>query len=308
MVKIRAKGRVMEKIEANFSPTPILQDLNIGFVGASKTGTSLAQYFLLHNLKVKGFYSYNSASALESAKLTGSLAFPDLASVVAANQIIFVTTKDDYLEPMWQQILQLVPAIRENKYFFHCSGSSSSEIFTAQAELPYHSASFHPAHIFTTKTTVISPQTYFTLEGDVKAITVAMELLNHTTNPYFIINKEDKVAYHLACYLASGGIMAILSWIKQLVGEKLPLGLFTNLSKQMLSNNAPEEIIVSGPLARADYLTMTKHFNSVNIMDKQLLAGLLLKLIPYAKLSEKQKQTLTDFILLTKDSQDHQIL
>lgn len=96
-------------------------------IGAGKVGTSLGLYFFDNNhISLEGYYSKSKKSADYSAGLTNTKSFKNLKELVDNCNIIFITTTDDQILNVWEDLKKYNIA---GKIICHCSGSLNSQIF-----------------------------------------------------------------------------------------------------------------------------------------------------------------------------------
>lgn len=263
--------------------------MKIGFIGAGKVGFSLGRYFLEKSISINGYYSRNLISAEEAANFTKSLCFKDLGELVSICDIIFITTPDDVIQEVWNNIKQL-PI--ENKVICHCSGSLTSVIFEGIAEHKAYGYSLHPLYAISSKMESYKSleKAYFTLEGDKDRIEIVENLLNRLENPYQIISKKDKALYHIAAVTVSNQVIAL---VNQGVESLQKCGFVRNdafkalwpLVKGNLESiyNKGIEQALTGPIERNDIGTIKKHLNTLEEQDKLIYTLLSLKLVSIAE-------------------------
>ncbi|HLX55292.1 MAG TPA: DUF2520 domain-containing protein, partial [Aquella sp.] len=191
----------------------------LGFIGASKTATGLANYFRsFPNIEIVGFYSRNLDSSIESATITDSKFFEDPTTILTQSDIIFIGVNDDSIGMTASKLANDYKALIQQQLFCHFSGRMSSMVLKNAWIGNY--ASMHPIFSFSSKQH-FKPNTLaqckFTLEGD--NLDKLINLLEYTKNQYYIIKAEDKLNYHLACVLASSGVLGVIAWSNQLLSK-----------------------------------------------------------------------------------------
>ena len=96
-------------------------------IGAGKLGSSLGLYFFDKDyINLEGYYSRSKKSADYSAQLTNTKSFSNIEQIVDNCNIIFITTTDDQIINVWDQLKEYK---LKNKIICHCSGSLNSENF-----------------------------------------------------------------------------------------------------------------------------------------------------------------------------------
>lgn len=255
----------------------------IGFIGASKTGTVLGRYFNAKGLTIVGFYSINKESIQETINLIGCKSYTDLNQLVSLCDIVFITTKDDKIAMIWEQIDKKLLA---NKLICHCSGLLTSDIFKSN---PGYSASCHPMSSFNDKNMdILNLQNVnFAVEGSTQGLKILKQIFFITNNAFILLDKNKKIQYHIACVTMTSFYIGLLSFAKNLFKDAIIeenvqsnklLTDFTAGIIQKIVNGQSTNNIVTGPLVRGDINTLNQHLNVLQGEDK-LLYQLLSKQI-----------------------------
>lgn len=274
--------------------------ITIGFIGASKTGTNLAKYFKLRSLNVLGFYSLHADSALESANITNTQVFDTIDDLVYSCDLIFITVDDANINKV---VLSVYKAFNKfntsdkaisHKYLCHCSGFYNSELLHYNdsklgiSTHTIHLGSMHPLFSFYNKNMPIDKlhQALFTIEGDANYITLITQIMQHLQNPFFLINKTDKIKYHLSCVLLSSGILSILSIVENLVTDipNFPIDKALELSHDVINNYATTldiHTVLTGPIKRQDTNVINQYYNILDMKQSKLWSSLVDTLLPY---------------------------
>jgi len=253
--------------------------MKIGFIGAGKVGTSLGNFFSQKGLSVSGYYSRTRSSSERSARLTGSVLFEDLDSVIKSSEVVFITTGDDAI-PEVVNLLGQSPDLNENHTFVHTSGALSSDVFKLLEKSGCGVASLHPIMTFSEVTTPIKDleMTKFTLEGNNSGKVEIQKILRTTNNEFFIIDKESKILYHAAaCVLSNYMVTLIDSGFQMLkkagIDQEKISPAFLPLITATLNNVKKRGTVdaLTGPMVRGDENTISKHLDAIkSIMPEYL--------------------------------------
>jgi predicted short-subunit dehydrogenase-like oxidoreductase (DUF2520 family) len=143
-----------------------------------------------------------------------------------------------------------------------------------------HILSFHPLQSFSyPDTSVVSVKgSVFTLEGDASALTIAYQLVEDLGGQPVIIQKHQKALYHAGACVASNYFVSNVHFAVALLkaagfttetaqSALLPLirGTLQNLG------SAPISQALTGPIARGDTDTITKHLLAMSHISPELL-------------------------------------
>lgn len=241
--------------------------MKIGFIGAGKVGTGLGIYFKNHGYMLSGYYSKTALSAETAAIATQSKFYQKDEELVCDSDIIFITTSDDQIETVCQSLANR-KAFLLNQLVIHCSGALSSSILRSAKQCGCFVYSLHPLQSFADVTSAVAdlPKTVFSLEGDIEKIHVLEELLQQTSNPYFIIQPETKILYHAAACIISNYLVTLMDQgitVLDRIGinrEKsfkamMPLIMGTIKNIEQFGT----EKALTGPIARGDAQTVQRH-------------------------------------------------
>lgn len=241
--------------------------MNIGFIGAGKVGCSLGRYFGQAQT-LAGYAGKSLADAQEAAELTSSCAFATNAELLAACDLVFITTPDGQIENTWQQLVRECPEALQGKMVAHCSGALPSTVFTGVAEVGAAACSVHPLFAIPSKQTSLEElsHAFFAIEGMPGCIREIEGMLTELGNPYQVIDTAQKMRYHAAAALASNHVVAlyrIASDELQKCGfaadaaEKALAPLFLGNARHVAEDGTVAAL--TGPAERGDLATIEKH-------------------------------------------------
>lgn len=266
-------------------------EFNIGFIGAGRVGVSLGKYFSINGLKLKGYYSKSVKSAKEAADFTKSNFYTELKTLIKDCNIIFITTPDDIVERIWNEIKKYN---LKNKIICHSSGSLSSSIFSNINTLGAFGYSIHPMCAFSDKfnTYKILNKIYFSIEGDIKYLSILESIFTSMGNKVITIDKAKKPIYHLANVTVSNLVLSLLnigcSYLKECdIDYETAKNALMPLIENNINNIKNSGFIdsITGPVERGDLETIRKHLNVIPFEDIELYKRLSLNLVD---LSEKK--------------------
>ncbi len=254
--------------------------MKIGIAGAGKVGCSIGKYLVEHDISVTGYFSKSKESVESAATFTDTKAFPSLEELVAASDVIFITTPDDCIQELWKEIKNQ-PI--QGKIICHFSGSLSSVVFSDREQTGAFGCSLHPMYAFSDKFTSYQNlnQVMFTMEGDKEALAVLSPVFEKLGNEVSVITPDSKVRYHGAASMVSNMMIGLYqmsidmlvdcgfeeSSARRLV-EPLVRGNMENLLKK-----SPAEAL-TGPIERNDVNTVKKHLAALNKEEQSVYVNL----------------------------------
>lgn len=285
----------------------------IAFIGAGRVAFSLGRYFKENGLKVLGYYSRNIDNAKEAAAFTNSESFCSIKDIVESGDVIFITTTDGAIKEVADEIFALVDKYDEkhegisikNKIFCHCSGATSSAVFTNLKEAGAFGYSIHPMFAFNDKQTSYKElsKAFFTIEGSKEKMAEICAMFDSLGNNRQIIDASCKTLYHCAAVMASNLVIALYATAADNLKKcgfdgddavKALMPLFINNALN-LEKTSPKSAL-TGPVDRADYKTIEKHLEALEGDSKSIYKALSKRLIDIAK---EKRQDMGD---LTKEA------
>ncbi|MBM7615248.1 Rossmann-like and DUF2520 domain-containing protein [Alkaliphilus hydrothermalis] len=255
--------------------------MKIGFIGAGKVGKSFGKYLEMKGIPVIGYFSKSIESAQEAVAYVGGEIFPTIEELVKVATVIFITTPDDIISDVANEIGNLNET-QESKIFVHMSGAHSSKILIKiqQRHRKSYLYSLHPLQAFASVTTATEDleKTIFSLEGDEEKLMELTELLDTCGNEYFILKGEDKALYHSAACVVSNYLVTLMDLglsLFEAAGIQRQKGfeaLFP-LIQGSLNNikNLGTAEALTGPIARGDVNTIKNHLKGMEEKAPQLI-------------------------------------
>lgn len=267
----------------------MMKKKKIGFIGAGKVGVGLGAYFVSKGLNVSGYLSRSLESSENAAEITNSYAFSDTLHLADGCDIIFITTPDDSIGGVWNELVKF--NIR-GKIICHTSGSLSSAVFENAAQYGAFVYSIHPMYAFANKNGAVMglENACFSIEGDKACLQDLRKLISELGNKTLIIKTDKKVLYHISNVMASNLVLALLSIASDCIEESgvkgedsiqalMPLinGNINNICEKGFVNS------LTGPIERNDILTLNKHLEALPKKFGKIYAELSLQLTNIAK-------------------------
>ncbi len=253
--------------------------MKIGFIGAGKVGTAMGIFFKQNSLTLSGYLSRSETSSQGAADATDATIFIDLPSLVTASEVIFITTGDDQISAVINQLVQTA-CLTEHHTLVHTSGALSTDLFDPLLTSGCGLCSLHPIMSFSDPFTAAQnlKQTVFTLEGNEKGLAEVQRILQITGNPYSVINKSDKVLYHAAACILSNYLVTLIDSGFELlkttgIGADEITRAFMPLISATLGNIERSGTVnaLTGPLVRGDENTIDKHIEALKSQAPEFL-------------------------------------
>ena len=293
--------------------------MDIGFIGAGKTGCSLGKYFAEKgrglSLNVAGYFSRSAESAKDAAQFTGSKAYADINELVDECDVIFLTVPDGSICRLWQQVRQYDI---KGKAICHCSGAmSADEAFEGLAATGSFGYSIHPLFAVSDKYNAYRELTgvFFTLEGDdggmIPEFSGIRKALEEMGNPTCVIDAQNKTMYHCAAAIASNLMCGLADMSVEMlrrcgfsddeaVNALAPI-MLGNISH--ISDKGPADSL-TGPMERNDISTVKKHLMCLTDEDREIYRLLSLRLMEMARHRHPRRDFMEMSLLLGRPAED----
>lgn len=241
---------------------------SIAFVGAGKVGCSLARFLAGgEGVGLAGFFSRSAASAQDAAAFAGGRAFDELDELVAAADVVFVTTPDDAISQVAGELAGCGVSLA-GKLVAHCSGATSSEALATCREAGAAVASCHPLYAVSSRFQSWQElgRAWFTLEGDGAAVIVLEALLDSLGARHARIDAAQKARYHASAVMASNLVVGLYDMaadelsrcgLARADAEAALAALFLGNAEHIATDGVAASL--TGPAARGDEVTIGRH-------------------------------------------------
>ncbi len=244
----------------------------IGFIGAGRAGSALADGLTRAGYTVAAVYSRSAGSAARVAERCAPQAgaAPSAQAVADACDVVFVTTPDDAIGP----VAASVRWGAEHRAV-HCSGGLPSSILAPVRGAGGEAGGFHPLQTFAATEGARSGAVL--LEGVTVAIeaegalrTELQEMAEAMGCRPIVVSAEDKALYHVGGVLACNYVAALFDQAAGLWEQigidraEAERGLMT-LLRSTVDNVARlgARGSLTGPIARGDAGVVRRHLDEV---------------------------------------------
>ncbi|KAB3537704.1 DUF2520 domain-containing protein [Alkaliphilus pronyensis] len=247
--------------------------MRIGFIGGGKVGRSFGKYLVDNGFNVMGYYSRSYSSAVASANYTDSKPFEMLHQLIDTVGIIFVTTPDDALQSICNEISN-TRKLRRDHLLVHMSGAHSSEVFNNAKKFGCSIYSLHPLQAFANIDVAVEnlKNTVFSIEGDEENLDKLVNIMKLCGNQYFILDGKNKPLYHAAACVVSNYLVTLMDLsikmlkaadINEIEGFKAMYPLIIGSLNNVKDFGTVEAL--TGPIARGDVNTIRKHLDVMKV-------------------------------------------
>jgi predicted short-subunit dehydrogenase-like oxidoreductase (DUF2520 family) len=246
---------------------------SVSIIGVGRVGGAIAlalydQGYVIENLIARNFTNTKSISKKLSDK-TEVKSLDEIKSF--SSQIIFITTQDNEIEKIVDQLL--TKSLPEKTYIFHSSGSLSSEILYPLKNKGCSVGSIHPLVSISDSHLGVKRfrDAFFCLEGDEETLPISEKIVKAFGGKPFYLETKYKALYHASAVVACGHLVALIDVSMEMLAK---CGLDADVSKNILMPLVKSTIqnleiqknneALTGTFARADTETFDKHLSAIN--------------------------------------------
>jgi predicted short-subunit dehydrogenase-like oxidoreductase (DUF2520 family) len=249
----------------------------LAIIGAGRVGRALGRR--LHELdwKIGEVITQSEASARKAVRFIGAgKARARLSREVLASRLILISTPDDAVAKIAEELARIGSEELRGKVVLHTSGALNSSALKAVRVCGAAVGSMHPLQSFSG--VVIPPLEgkVFAIEGDPAAIRLARHIVRALGGLPVQIAGGSKVLYHAAAAFAAGHVLAIeetSTRLLMLAGMKRgeAVRALLQLTRQVLENfeRLGPRAAWTGPLARGDYGVVAAHLAAMKRLPRE---------------------------------------
>ena len=248
--------------------------LTLSCIGAGHVGSTLCSLLSPH-VQINQIINRTDGSAGQAVKFIGageavSINDHSYAGLRCAD-IWMLTCPDDQIQCVGDALLSS-GALQSGNILFHCSGATSSTIFTKAGEMGVKVASLHPAHSFANPKSSLQSfaGTTCALEGDTAATLGLSRLFEKIGANLFPIDSDKKSLYHASTVMACNNLVSLLELSKLMLNQsgvdsKNPHNPLQALVQQTLNNyfDTDAQSALTGPISRGDVNTIETHLTAL---------------------------------------------
>jgi predicted short-subunit dehydrogenase-like oxidoreductase (DUF2520 family) len=249
----------------------------LAIIGAGRVGRALGRR--LHELdwKIGAVITRSDASARRAVRFIGAgKARASLSREVLASRLILISTPDDAIIKISEELARIGAEELRGKVVLHTSGALNSGALKAARDHGAAVGSMHPLQSFSGVAIPPLEGKVFAIEGDPPAIRLARQIVRALGGLPVQIAGGSKALYHAAAAFAAGHVLAIEESATRLLmsagmkrGEAVRALL--QLTRQVLENfeRLGPRAAWTGPLARGDYGVIAAHLAAMKRLPRE---------------------------------------
>ena len=250
---------------------------NIGFIGAGRTGSTLALALTAAGYPVVAVASRTYAHAQRLAgQIPGAAAVETAQAVADAASLVFITTPDDVIAQVASQVTW-----RSGQAAVHCSGVLALDSLAPATAQGARTGSFHPVYTFGSTETAAAQAlrgAAFGVEGDPALLGTLSQIAQRLGGFAIQVPPEARSLYHAAAVLVCGYFVGLFHdaaglWHKGGLPKELAYPALAHLVRATLDNLVAvgAEASQTGPVPRGDVGTVQAHLQTLGEQAPELL-------------------------------------
>lgn len=273
---------------------------NVAIIGAGKVGSAIGVLLARSGYDIRAVSSGTHAGAQAAAERIGTRALDDPAEAARHARLIFVTTPDDVIGCVCEQLVA-GGGIASGDFVFHMSGAVTNDVLEPAREAGAQVGSIHPMQSFAdvddAMVQLAGSVFGVTAEGD--AVRVAREIVDALGGEAVAVAEGQKVLYHAAACVISNYLVVLADQAEELyriigVDPEEARRAYVPLAEGTLANIArcgPTHAL-TGPIMRGDVETVASHMRAMR--DVGLNASLYCSLGRHAVAIAQRRGALSD--------------
>ncbi len=252
----------------------------VSILGAGRVGRELGRRLRLLGWSVGVVMTRTPASARAAVRwIGGGRAQTKLSTDVYAADLILIAVPDRAIADCAHELavvgadLRVRPRGKSSGYFgpslpvvLHTSGSLSHEALAPLAKIGAGIGTMHPMQTFGRGGRPDFHGSVFGLDGDARALRMGAQIAKALGGTPVVIDARKKAAYHCAGGFAAQHVLAVMEAGIRLLRDvgltrQQAAGSLCKMARQTLDNleQRGPAAAWSGPVARGDFATVTKH-------------------------------------------------
>jgi len=245
----------------------------VSIIGAGVVGTAMGYLLKERGYPIVGIASRTLESARRAKDFIGQgEASTDLGATAQKGELVFITTSDSVIEEVCKKVAS-EEGFKAGVIVFHMSGALASEVLRSARNYGAHVASFHPLQSLANVREAVEniPGSYFCMEGDEGALSVARQIVNSFGGREITIKVDKKPLYHAGASVASNFLVATVRYALELfetigITREDSLNALMPLIKGTVKNieNLRIPSALTGPISRGDTEVIEDHLKAIS--------------------------------------------
>lgn len=244
---------------------------SVSIVGAGRVGRALGRQLHALRWRIQAVTALTITSAREAVRAIGA-GIPsehlNLSILDATN--IFITTPDDAIQSVAEELAHLGGKDWNRKIVFHMSGAKDSSILQSLADLGAATGSMHPLQTFSDQRNTEMTGCIFGIEGSPAALKTARKMIRQMGGLAVRLSGANRAAYHVAGTFVCASVLALEESATRILMEQGFTRRQATRALLALTRRTLDNFEWSGPraawtgaLARRDFSTIRAHVGAL---------------------------------------------
>ena len=250
--------------------------MKIAIIGAGNVGRTMGRLCHQAGHEISDVVCQSKRSASAAVRFIGAgRAWASGQASLSQTDLVLVSTPDGRI-PNAVELIESNASTVGRPVVLHTSGAIASSALSSLSELGMNIGSCHPLQTFESPQSALASvgASYFCIEGEPGAVRIARKLVRDTDARYFEIPTEMKSLYHAAAVMASGGLVALLSFsldmlvmcgLKPSEARRVLLPLVEGTVANVSALGAKRAL--TGPVRRGDSETVARNLAALGSAD-----------------------------------------
>jgi predicted short-subunit dehydrogenase-like oxidoreductase (DUF2520 family) len=253
----------------------------VSIVGAGRVGRALGHR--LHELGWRvGVVTSRSISSARAAVRTIGAGQPvdRLTHQILNSRVVLITTPDDAIEYVANELAQLNGKEWSGKVVLHTSGALDSSVLQPLAERGAATGSMHPMQTFSSQNIPDLSKCIFGIDGCAAALQTARKMIHQMGGVAVRLSGPNKAAYHAAGSFVCAFVLALMETATRLLmaqgfKRRQALRALLPLTRQTLDNfeRVGPTAAWTGALSRDDFSTIKRHRQALRDFQPEFLVA-----------------------------------
>ena len=243
---------------------------SIAILGMGRVGTAVGSLLRSAGYRIVAVASRSVGSAEKGVKYTGGKVYTSLAGAASQAECIFITTGDDAIASVCEEISRKGGA-GAGKKVVHMSGAGKLDLLESAHSTGSRIASMHPIQSFASVEGAVKniPGSTFGVTAEEEIRDWAVQIVRDLGGVPFFVSDADRPLYHAAACIASNYLVALMYVVEEVyksvgLNRESAIKAFWPLVTGTINNieNRGTVQSLTGPISRGDIETVKKHIEA----------------------------------------------
>lgn len=249
----------------------MVREGKISIVGVGTVGTAIGHILQQKSYQITAIAARTEETLKRAHFFLSAFSTCDVVEAAKAGDLIFITTSDDQIETVCQEIAE-GGGFSPGDAVFHMSGALPTGVLKSALAKGAKTGSIHPMQTFAGIEGAIKniPGSVFGITAGGDLLLVAREIVEALGGEGVEVKDEDKAIYHAAACAVCNYFVTLVHYGEDLyqslgIPKEVALKAFLPLLKGTLANleRYGTTKALTGPIARGDVGTIEKHLDAL---------------------------------------------